>query len=99
MKPIKTTEVPSDAQLIDVREPDEFSIIHAKNAVNIPLSELTTRHQEIDQQRDIYLICQSGGRSTQACEYLENALGWDPERIINVEGGTGAWLDAGLPTS
>lgn len=96
MKNIKVTEVPSDAQLIDVRERDEYTDVHAAGAVNLPLSKLTAQYKQIDPDRDIYVICKAGGRSMQACEYFEQALGWD--NVINVEGGTSAWLEAGLPT-
>ena len=96
MKEVTVTEVPNNAQLIDVREPDEFANVHATGAVNVPLSEFVTRAGEIDADRDIYLICHSGGRSAQAAEYLEQARGWD--NVINVAGGTSAWVQAGLPT-
>ncbi|WJY68819.1 rhodanese-like domain-containing protein [Corynebacterium auris] len=96
MRTVTVKEVPANAQLIDVREPEEYTEVHAANAVNIPLSELTARYGEIDPDREIYVICRSGGRSAQACEYFERALGWDS--AINVEGGTIAWEEAGLPT-
>ncbi|WP_018018167.1 rhodanese-like domain-containing protein [Corynebacterium capitovis] len=95
MKSVQVTEVPRDAQLIDVREPEEYAEVHAEGAVNMPLSEFVERAGEIDPDRDIYVICRSGGRSAQACEYLEKARGWD--NAINVEGGTLAWVDADLP--
>lgn len=95
MKEITVTEVPNDAQLIDVREPTEFTHIRAAGAVNIPLSEFVVRADEIDPDQDIYLICRSGGRSSQAAEYLEHARGWDG--IYNVLGGTQAWVETGLP--
>ncbi|UIZ91909.1 rhodanese-like domain-containing protein [Corynebacterium sp. CNCTC7651] len=97
MKEVAVTDVPQGAQLIDVRETDEFAHIRAADAVNIPLSEFVIRAREIDPDRDIYLICKSGGRSSQAAEYLEHALGWD--NVINVAGGTQAWVDAGLETA
>lgn len=97
MKEINVTDVPEGAQLIDVREPHEYAETHAAGAVNLPLSEFIARAGEIDPDRDIYLICHSGGRSVQAGEYLEQSRGWD--NIINVAGGTSAWIEAGLPTA
>lgn len=96
MKEVEVQSVPEGAQLIDVREPDEFAAQRAAGAVNVPLSEFISRVGEIDPDRDIYLICKSGGRSAQAGEYLEHALGWDTS--INVVGGTQAWVAAGLPS-
>ena len=96
MKTVQVTDVPKGAQLIDVREPHEYTHTHATGAVSIPLSEFIARVGEIDPDRDIYLICHSGGRSAQAAEYLEQSRGWD--NIVNVAGGTSAWIEAGLPT-
>ena len=95
MKEVSVDKVPAGAQLIDVREPDEYAAVRAEGAVNIPLSEFVARTDEIDPERDIYLICKSGGRSAQAGEYLEQARGWD--NVINVAGGTTAWVEQGLP--
>lgn len=96
MKTVTVTEVPADAQLIDVREPDEFAEVHARGAVNVPLSEFMERHGEIDDTQPVYVICRSGGRSAQAAQYMEGALGM--EDVINVEGGTQAWVGSGLET-
>ncbi|MGV0372866.1 rhodanese-like domain-containing protein [Corynebacterium pilbarense] len=95
MKEVSVDQVPADAQLIDVREPDEYAAVRAEGAVNIPLSEFVARTDEINPDQDIYLICKSGGRSAQAGEYLEQARGWD--NVINVAGGTTAWVEQGLP--
>lgn len=96
MKQVTVHEVPDNAQFIDVRETDEYADVHARGAVNLPLSELPQRTGEIDPDRPAYIICRSGGRSMQACTHLEQALGYD--NLINVEGGTIAWVEAGLPT-
>lgn len=95
MKSVQVNEVPENAQLIDVREPDEFSEVHAKNAVNLPLSNFAALSEEIDYEQPIYVICKSGGRSAEASQFLEAARGTE---AINVEGGTQAWVNAGLPT-
>lgn len=95
MKSVTVKDVPGGAQLIDVRETDEFAEVHAVGAINVPLSELVSRVDEIDDDQDVYVICRSGGRSQKAAEFLiDKGL----ENIINVEGGTLAWIDAGLPT-
>jgi rhodanese-related sulfurtransferase len=84
--------------LIDVRSPEEFARGHAVGARSVPLNLLdpravvATRTSPADQP--IYLICQSGGRSAQAC-MLFQAAGIDLVR--NVTGGTGAWIASGLP--
>ena len=59
----------SEVQLIDVREPDEYTgeLGHAPGAKLLPLGQLEERgRQEIDLEKPIVFICRSGGRSTQA---------------------------------
>ena len=96
MKSITVTEVPVNVQLIDVREPDEFAEVHACGAKNVPLSQLPDLTGEINDDQEIYVICRSGGRSAQAAQYLERSF--DRDDIVNVEGGTIAWVEAELPT-
>ncbi|MDO4929349.1 MAG: rhodanese-like domain-containing protein [Corynebacterium sp.] len=94
MREVLVTEVPADAQLIDVRETGEFAEVRAVGAHNIPMSIFPSRLHELDDEREIYLICKVGGRSAQVGQYLE-ARGLE---VINVVGGTDAWVAAGLPT-
>lgn len=94
MKEVEPKDVPQGAQLIDVRENDEWNQVHAAGATHIPMGEVPQRYAEIDPDKDIYVICAAGGRSAQVAEYLEQALGWD---AINVAGGTNAWVSQGLP--
>ncbi len=82
------------AQLIDVREPYEFSSGHAKGAKNIPLGQLAQRLKEIHQDRTVLVICQSGNRSRSAQGLLRRQNIAD---VRNVRGGTSAWRAAQLP--
>ena len=83
------------ALLLDVREPDEYAAIHAVNAKLIPLGEVGARLKEIEAYKDkpVAVICRSGRRSAQAVDMLKNA-GFT--QVVNVEGGTTAWVQAGL---
>ncbi|MGM8214096.1 rhodanese-like domain-containing protein [Bacillaceae bacterium W0354] len=58
------------AQLIDVREPNEFENGHILGARNIPLTQLKQRLIEIRKDQPVYLYCQSGARSTRAANVL-----------------------------
>ncbi|WP_147533937.1 rhodanese-like domain-containing protein [Bacillus marasmi] len=58
------------AQLIDVREPNEFDAGHILGARNIPLSQLKMRLKEIRPDKPVYLYCQSGTRSGRAAQLL-----------------------------
>lgn len=84
------------AFLLDVREPSEFMEVHAKDATLIPLGQLPSRLNEIAQYKDkpVAVICRSGRRSANAAEILRSA-GFT--QVANVEGGTNAWVSAGLP--
>jgi rhodanese-related sulfurtransferase len=81
--------------LFDVRSPDEYRAGHLPGAVLIPLNTLMARMNEIPKQDNVYLICHSGGRSAQAADYLARQCGHD--NLINIEGGTMAWMQAGYP--
>ncbi len=80
--------------LVDVREPNEFADFRAEGAVLFPLSTFVLRHAALPHDRPLLMICQSGARSAQATAFLL-ANGW-PD-VANVEGGTLAWVRAGLP--
>ena len=83
-----------DAQLVDVRQPGEYTAAHATGAINLPLNTLPDNIERLDPAKTTYVICQSGYRSSLATSLLENA-GF--ESLHNVAGGTTAWIEAGLP--
>lgn len=84
--------------LVDVRTPLEFRAVHAKTAKNFPLDSLDpqtvmfTRNGQTDEP--LYLICKGGARAAKACKKFCDA-GFT--NVANVEGGTEAWIAAGLP--
>lgn len=84
--------VAQGATVIDVREFDEYLSGHVPGAVSVPLSALTGRVEAFPDDTTSYVICQAGGRSMRACEYLEG-LG---KSVVNVAGGTGAWIASGF---
>lgn len=79
--------------VIDVREQYEYVGGHAPEAVNVPLSEFAQRAGEVPRDTTVYIICESGGRSAQVVQWLDEQ-GYD---AVNVLGGTSAWRSAGLP--
>lgn len=81
--------------LLDVRTPAEFEEIHAVGARSVPLDRLDAKAVQSEfPDGELYLICRSGGRGKQACEKL---LAAGINRVVNVDGGTIAWDQAGLP--
>jgi rhodanese-related sulfurtransferase len=83
------------ALLLDVRQPEEYSALHAPEAKLIPLGELSARLQEIASYKDkpIVVMCRSGRRSAQAVAML-NEAGYT--QVSNVKGGIVAWENDGL---
>jgi len=64
--------VETNACIIDVREPGEYNAGHLINAVNIPLSQLRQRIDEIPKDRPVYLHCRSSQRSYNAVMALQH---------------------------
>jgi rhodanese-related sulfurtransferase len=81
-------------QVIDVRQPGEYSDGHVPSAVNAPLARVDERAPEFDPNRRTAVICAGGFRSSAATSILER-LGF--KKLLNVLGGTGAWIKAGYP--
>ncbi|MGH1491939.1 MAG: rhodanese-like domain-containing protein [Acidimicrobiales bacterium] len=90
--PDYASAVGDSGQLIDVREPDEVAEASLPGAVNIPLGQLPERSNELDPQRRVVVLCRSGGRSTQASQYLTSVGFAD---VVNLSGGMLAIQDAG----
>jgi len=87
----------SPVDVIDVRSPLQFREVHLEVARNVPFDALdpaAVMNERSDKDQPLYLICQAGIRGAKACQkFLEAGY----TNVINVEGGTQAWLAAGLP--
>ena len=75
--------VEESAFIVDVREPHEYSRGHLTTAVNIPLSQIRDRFDEIPKDQPVYLHCRSSQRSYNALLALQNA-GYD--NVVNIAG-------------
>jgi hydroxyacylglutathione hydrolase len=84
----------NDLQVIDVRQPGEYDAGHVPSAVNAPLARVVESAGEFDPSRRTAVICAGGFRSSAATSVLER-LGF--KKLLNVLGGTGAWIKAGYP--
>ena len=80
----------SKVQVIDVREPEEYDIVHLPRSKLIPLGTLKERLNELDTADEIYVHCKMGGRSAKAVRILKE-FGFKKAR--NVKGGIDAWAD------
>ncbi len=84
------------AQVIDVRETDEYVSGHVSGATHIPLGTVPNNMEPFRSDDDIYVICQSGGRSMRACEFLHDQ---GITNVVNVIGGTAGWIALGNPVT
>src|SRR5271157_4226770 len=101
IKPQELAELCKDGkkiELIDVRTPVEFREVHVEIARNVPLDQLDVvtlvQARNGSANEPLYVICRSGGRGQQACDKFVKA-GFS--NVINVEGGTLACENTGLP--
>lgn len=74
--------------LLDVREPWEVARAALPGSVCIPMQEIPSRLEELDANAEIIVMCQAGGRSQRAAEFLAGR-GFD--RVSNLRGGIAAW--------
>ena len=91
------TSDPGSTHFIDVRSDEEYAEAHAKGAALCPLQNINPENMSnlnLPSDKTIYVICRSGKRSMSACEIL-HSQGF--EKLVNVAGGTLAWLEADLP--
>jgi molybdopterin/thiamine biosynthesis adenylyltransferase/rhodanese-related sulfurtransferase len=91
LKPVELSELFKDYDayvVVDVRDPDEFSVEHFRDALNIPVAQLANRLHELPSSRAPIFICRSGARSLTACGIALRA-GITP---LHLEGGLAAWV-------
>ncbi|MBI2767917.1 MAG: rhodanese-like domain-containing protein [Chloroflexi bacterium] len=89
-----------EAVMVDVREPDEYVEVHAKDVRLVPVNTVINEVRQIREyagDKEVMFICKSGQRSALAAEFA-TAAGMTDKELYNVEGGTTAWVAAGLPT-
>ncbi len=90
IQPHALYECHTPLQLLDVREPDEFTgpLGHIRGAILIPLGELSARVGELKGDCPIVAVCHAGSRSAQALNILRQAGFTD---LANVAGGMVRW--------
>lgn len=98
--PTQTMEkLKKGAILIDVREEDEIEQIAYKveNQLQIPMSVFESEHIIIPKDKELVIACKAGGRSFQVASYLTQ-IGYDINKVFNLEGGMMNWLHFGMET-
>jgi rhodanese-related sulfurtransferase len=94
-KEISTTP---NAQILDVRTAEEFTIEHLQNAENVNWysPDFSTKTTKYDTSKPVFIYCRSGKRSHLAAEKLVE-LGFTT--IFEMEGGIINWTTKGLATT
>lgn len=84
-----------NAQILDVRTPEEYASEHLQNAQNVNWlsADFVANTSKYDKSKPVFVYCKSGGRSHKAAEKLAE-LGFT--NIIELEGGILKWDAAGL---
>ncbi|MFC5734131.1 rhodanese-like domain-containing protein [Cytobacillus gottheilii] len=73
--------------IVDVREDEEVAMGKIPGAKHIPLGQIPARLNELDKQEHYYIVCRSGGRSSNACQFLiQNGY-----NVTNMAGGMLDW--------
>jgi len=87
-----------DAQLVDVRTQEEFSVSHLKNAQNICVTDADFKERvaSLDKTKPVYVYCKKGGRSARAANILKD-LGFT--KIYDLQGGITEWEKKNLKTT
>ncbi len=87
-------KIQKGAFVLDVRTPQEWTQMRIAKSTLVPLEELQNQLGSLPKDRDIVVVCQSGGRSKEAQAMLQQA-GF--KRASSMAGGLDAWQAAGYP--
>ena len=90
--------------LVDVREPDEFKVLHIGGSLNVPRGVLESAcdydYEETEPElvtardRDIVVMCRSGYRSVLACSTMQ-LMGY--RSVVSLKTGIKGWNDYDQP--
>lgn len=75
-------------EVVDVREPFEFSGGHIARAKNIPLGKIDERMAQLPKDKDVVFVCRSGNRSMAAARKARQA---GITSVYNLSGGMSRW--------
>jgi len=75
-------------QILDIREDMERDHAHINKSIHIKLNEIAKRLDELDKNRNIFVMCHTGTRSQTVIKWLKSQ-GFP--HSVNVLGGIDAW--------
>lgn len=83
--------------ILDVRSPEEYKEAHIPDALNIPVTVMAERAQELKHYDHVYIHCQFGSRAKKAFQILSEA-GLNNLVCIH-DAGMDAWIKSGYPVA
>jgi rhodanese-related sulfurtransferase len=81
--------------VVDVRLPSEWMALRIGNVLNIPINKMFTDSKRLSKDMPVLTVCNSAYRSSMGASVL---LKQGFKEVFNMEGGSEAWIAAGLPT-
>ena len=83
--------------IVDTRRSSDFAPAYIYGSLNIPISQLDVRINEIPLGRTVVLINEDDISAENCWNYL-TANGWTPSSVMVLYGGISSWKNAGYPT-
>jgi rhodanese-related sulfurtransferase len=80
--------------VVDVRNSLEYGVAHIPGAINIPLSELDKRIDELRHENGVLIYCINGARTRQAEPIVYAA---DISEVYHLDGSFQGWIQAKHP--
>jgi rhodanese-related sulfurtransferase/glyoxylase-like metal-dependent hydrolase (beta-lactamase superfamily II) len=81
--------------IVDVRLPSEWMGLRIGNVLNMPLNRLFIDGKRLSKEMPVLTVCNSAYRSSMGAAVLLK-MGFTD--VLNMEGGSEAWIEQGLPT-
>ena len=81
-------EKDNNIQILDIRDDTERNHASIKGTIHIKINEIANRHDELDKNKNVFVMCHTGTRSQTVVKWLKNK-GY--EYSVNVLGGIDAW--------
>ena len=81
-------EKDSNIQILDIRDDTERNHALINGSIHIKITEIASRHNELDKNKNIFVMCHTGTRSQTVVKGLKNN-GYG--NSVNVLGGIDAW--------
>lgn len=76
-----------EVTILDVREPNEFAMVHIPGSTNFPLSGFPDSIETLDKEKTYHILCQAGPRAVVASDFLSKR----GIKVVCVQGGISSW--------